>query len=332
LTPLDIEAHEFIGNHYLSINKPEKAIEHFIRILNYKGNDPGFDLALANAYIQAERYADAEEILEASIENTAPDSLSDEIAARYGLALFYRDRIDESKRFLESYILRHRRSPEVACMLGQIESSLHAHSPQAASYFQQAVSIDPRYADGWYQLARYYMHTGNYAKSRDILLKVLEIRPLHAKAHARLGMAYYYLNQPESAKKAYLTALAINPNDYNTHYNLGELYYSFFDQPAKALSEFKEALGGNPAHSEAHFKAGIILLSNGMVKEAVSHLKKAHAQQPSNTRLALQLGVAYEKLNMFQKALSTYRSILDYEPLHQIARQKVTLLSNRIDG
>jgi len=77
-------------------------------------------------------------------------------------------------------------------------------------------------------------------------LRILDIEPLNAKTHARLGMVYYYLDEPEMAKKSYTTALALNPNDYNTHYNLGELFYSKYEDNGSALDEFKKTLEGNP--------------------------------------------------------------------------------------
>jgi tetratricopeptide (TPR) repeat protein len=141
-------------------------------------------------------------------------------------------------------------------------------------------------------------------------------------------MVYYYLDEPEMAKKSYTTALALNPHDYNTHYNLGELYYSKYNDNADALDEFKKALEGNPSHAEANFRAGVICLGNNMAKEAVGYLESARASDPKNIRLLLQLGVAYERLDMKDEALSTYRLILDFDPLNQVAGQKVKLLSS----
>jgi tetratricopeptide (TPR) repeat protein len=104
------------------------------------------------------------------------------------------------------------------------------------------------------------------------------------------------------AKKAYQTALALNPNDYNTHYNLGELSYTKYEDDTAALTEFKKNLEGNPAHAEANL--------------------------PKNVRVLLQLGVAYERLDMKDEALSIYRLILDIDAVNQVARQKIKLLSS----
>jgi tetratricopeptide (TPR) repeat protein len=123
--------------------------------------------------------------------------------------------------------------------------------------------------------------------------------------------------------------LALNAGDYNTHYNLGELYYTKYEDNISALEEFKKALKENPSHGEANFRTGVICLGNNMIKEAIGYLEKARVTSPKNTRILLQLGVAYEKLELKEEALRMYHLILENDPLNQVAAQKVKLLSAR---
>jgi len=129
------------------------------------------------------------------------------------------------------------------------------------------------------------------------------------------------------AKKSYQTALALNPGDYNTHYNLGELYFVKYEDNASALDEFKKTLAGKPDHGEANFRVGVICLGNNMTKEAAFYLEKAREASPKNIRVLLQLGVTYEKLELKDEALRIYRLILDSDPYNQVAAQKIKLLS-----
>jgi tetratricopeptide (TPR) repeat protein len=328
LLPIDIEAHEFMAGNYLKNDQPQKAIDHILRILPLQKGNRQLMLNLATAYLQSGKYQEALERYTSLEQTEVNDELSAAIAARKGLTLFYLGQLRASIDHLQKSVSAFPRCAEALCYLGEVEAATADAPGKVEEYFKKSLSIDSGYVEAWYQLARYCMGKGDYVRSRAYLLKILETEPLHAKTHARLGMAYYYLNEPELAKKSYRTALALNPDDYNTHYNLGELFFTKYDDNASALQEFKLTLAGNPRHGEANFRTGVICLGNNMVKEAVGYLEAARAASPGNIRILLQLGVAYEKLDMKDEALGIYRVIVEQDPLNKVAAQKIKLLSN----
>jgi tetratricopeptide (TPR) repeat protein len=145
-------------------------------------------------------------------------------------------------------------------------------------------------------------------------------------------MVYYYLHDYEQAKKSYLTALALNPRDFNTRYNLGELFYSALGDTENGLHEFKIALKQDPGHVEANFKVGLICLHNNMLKEAIRYFEVARANGPENVRVLMQLAVAYEMLGDKTTALRTYKAIAEIDPLNSIALQKIRYLTGDLDN
>jgi tetratricopeptide (TPR) repeat protein len=326
LLTIDIEAHDFIAQYYLTNDQPQKAIDHILRILPVQKTNRGLMLKLATAYMQSGDFRSALETFRKLEEVDTVDDVSASIAARKGLTLFYTGNAGASKECLDKCVKDFPKSAEALCYLGEVEAATSENSAKAESYFQKSLSVDSTFIESWYQYARFRMGKGDYAGSRAFLLKILEIEPLSAKTHARLGMSYYYLDQPDMAKKSYLTALALNPGDYNTHYNLGELYFTKYDDNASALEEFKKALAGNPRHAEANFRVGVICLGNGMIKEAIGYLEKAREASPKNIRVLLQLGVAYEKMEMKDEAIEMYRHILDIDPMNRAASQKIKLM------
>jgi protein O-GlcNAc transferase len=331
LLPIDIESHSFIAAYYLKNDQPQKAIDHILRILPVQTENRGLMLNLATAYLQSGDYKSALETFTKLEQSDTPDNVSASVEARKGLTLFYLGDVRASLESLNKCVAAYPRSAEAMCYLGEVEAALPGAASKAEAkaedYFKKSILIDSNYVEARYQLARYYMGRGDYLRSRGCLVKILEIEPLNAKTHARLGMSYYYLDEPEMARKSYQTALALNPNDYNTHYNLGELYFTKFEDNAAALEEFKKTLEGNPSHGEANFRVGVICLGNNMVKEAASYLEKAARASPRSVRVLLQLGVAYEKLELPDEALSAYRTVLDIDACNQVAAQKVKLLA-----
>lgn len=333
IIPIDIAAHRIAAEHYRRTQEPAKAIQHLLRIVAADHRDRQARLELATMYLKAGRYQDARDEFSSLIEAGDEDSLAQAAEARLGLTLFYLNKYRESAARLDSCLERYPHSSEAACYRGQVEAAINPGSPLILSSFRRALSLNPGYVEALYQRARYYMNkadatTEDYHKARADLLAVLDSEPLHAKAHSRLGMVYYYLGQYDAAKSSYRTALALNPNDYNTHYNLGETYYMGLDDPVKALVQYKKALAIDTTHARANFRVGLICLANDATNEAVLHLRRAVRRDQGNIRYRLQLGVAYEREGMTKQARSTYRSILELDPLHEVARQKLKLMQH----
>ena len=327
LLPIDLQAHHFTAQSYMRSGTPEKAIPHLLRIMPLRKYDLQVRKDLANAYLESGHYEESLEQYEFLIEKQQlPESLAAEVCARRGIALYYSGHVEQSISSLSECLSRYPTSAKSACFLGQIEASLRPKSPKILNYLEQALRIDSSNVEALYQMARYYMQLNDYLKARMLLLQAIEIDPLHAKSHSRLGMVYYYLSKPDLAKASYQTALVINPDDFNTRYNLGELYYSLINDTALSLEEYKKAVTQYPGHVEANFKIGLICMRNGMLKEAIRYFEQAVKNDQNNTRILLQLAVAYEKLELLEKSKETYHRILSIDVLKSIARQKILII------
>lgn len=329
LLPIDIEAHLHAARHYLDTDRPSKAVGHLLRVAPAISGEVSVRLDLASAYLESGRFEQAHHELSLLRDQSLPDSLKALVEARHGLTLFYLGKVRESLEQLKDCIKEHPDQPEAYCYLGQVEAAVEPSSVDALEHFRRAIALEPAYGEARYQQARYFMAQGDYARCRDSLLQLLRIEPLHVRAHSRLGMAYYYLEDADMARKAYRTALALNPKDFNTHYNLGELLYTFYDDPRGALAEFADVLALDPNHAQANFKTGIICLENDQFKEAAKYLERARRSDPDNIRILLQLAVAYERLGLVRKALRTYEAVAEIDAVNEIARQKIRMLSSR---
>ena len=332
LLPIDIDAHKVAANHYNNDINYIKIIKHYLRILSLESENRKIKFDLATIYLKSGIYAEAEKVFAEILLDKQKDTLTEKAMARYAINLFYLGKIERSVEKLNQTIENYPLSAEAYCYKGQVEASLDMTSDKAEHYFKKSIELNPYFAETWYQLARYYMNKPkadslDFLEARLCLLEQLKLEPLNAKAHSRLGMVYYYLGKPGLAEKSYQTALTINPDDYNTHYNLGELYYTFFNDSIRAMSEFLNAVKINKHHTEANFKAGLVSLENENYKEAIRFFKTALEQSPSNVRVLFQLAVAYEKNEMVTDAISIYNSILNFDALNEIAHHKLKLLS-----
>lgn len=331
LLPIDLEAHKQAATGDTSL---KNRIHHLTRILSIESDNYEMRMKLAETYIEAGMYQKAEDlfneliIIKKETKNTIPCN----VEAMYGLVLFYNGKLKMAHEKLSSLIATKACS-EAYCYLGQIEASINRTQMRAEEYLKKAIEIDPKNYEALYQLARYYMNrpdvdSSYYKLARKNLVELISEEPLNIKAHSRLGMAYFYLDQPALAEKSYLTSLSLNNKDYNTRFNLGELYYTVYSDNIKAMQQFKLALQLNENHVDANFRCGLIMIENGQYKEAVNFLLKAHENDPSYIRVLLQLAVAYEKLNLKEKASNSYKKVLALDELNDVALMKIRLLSN----
>jgi len=200
---------------------------------------------------------------------------------------------------------------------------------RAESLFKAILKRDSEFPEANYQYGRYIMQRGDFKKSFEFLDKALKAEPYNPRYIARLGMAEFYLKHDANAETLYKRALKINPYDYNTWFNLGELYLSQANESGyivdvrrktkNALESYLKTVELDSLHANAHFRIGVILNANGGFKEAIRHLTIALDKMPNNTSVLMQIGSAYMQLSDTAKYVDYLSSILQIDPFDRVA-------------
>jgi tetratricopeptide (TPR) repeat protein len=325
----DLEAHEFTAQRYMQSGRPDAAIPHLQRMAAVRKDNRAALDGMVKAYLELGDFEKALNYADHLISSMTEDSLPvpSDLQVRRGIALYNLKRGEESAEVIRGVLQREPQNAAALCFMGEIEAA-HPESKEAENYFRRSIEADSNYTEARYQLARYYEAGREYDKAQALLQQVLAKDPLNVRAHARLGMIYYYKLDTEQALKSYQTALALNPYDYNTRYNLGELYRTLLEDNEQALEEFVLAISGNPNHGEANYKAGLICAQNGMLKEAIRYFEASLKNDRRHVNRLMQLAAAYERIGDTHTALSVYLEVTDIDPLYTLAIQKIKLLEN----
>jgi len=127
--------------------------------------------------------------------------------------------------------------------------------------------------------------------------KILEINPLLAGMHARLGRALLSKPQPSptdvaQAKKDFEQELQIDPNNTVAEYVLGDLASRDNDLPA-AIRHFAKATKLDPSFAEAYLGLGTALVSSKRFEEAIAPLETYEKLAPDSPTGHYQLALAY---------------------------------------
>src|SRR5438132_8668554 len=91
----------------------------------------------------------------------------------------------------------------------------------AADKFEEAVKLDPKFANAWNGLGWARFNNGDWDKAEEAFNKVLEIQPTHPAALNGLGQLYYARNELDKAE-TYLKKAA--PNAPAAWWGLAKLY------------------------------------------------------------------------------------------------------------
>lgn len=199
----------------------------------------------------------------------------------------------------------------------------------ADQVFKLALKINQNSHRANYLYGRYLMQKGDFKSSKTHLELALKENSSDPRYVARLGMADFYLKNDSNAETLYKKALQINPYDYNTWFNLGELYLSQANEATyssdmrkkvhQALEAYLKAVEQEPMHSNAHFRIGVILNGNAERTEAIKHLYIALEQMPRNISIMQQLSSAHMHLQDTAKSLEFLEKILQIDPFNKIA-------------
>jgi len=112
-----------------------------------------------------------------------------------------------------------------------LQSAHRGNFPDAGKNLEKAVSLYPRYANAWLDLAKVRMHMQLLDPAREAFLKALEADNKLVEAHTGLGMIAIGARQWADAAKYLNTALRLDPVDFPriwyldaiANYNAGNL-------------------------------------------------------------------------------------------------------------
>lgn len=317
---------------YAQSGQVEKALPFVERALAAGGNPPEF-LALAARILMAHgRYAQARDLAETALIRLPQRK---DLTVLAMMAQYREGRVDEAMVKAMELLQKQPRDVDLLTALGTMHSEQRPEDATADGYLAQALKVKPNHIPALYQVGRREMHAKHYASAQKVFERILELQPSYAKAQAQLGMALYYQEHLEEARQALITALKLASRDYNTWYNLGEVYLQQAGQVGvkqieiaevlrqRAFTCYNQTIDLQPQHPQAHFRLGMLLLGNNQPKEAARHLEFAVQKQKDWVAAWLQLSLAYEALEQFDKAREAISKAYALDPLNKVVALKM---------
>ena len=191
---------------------------------------------------------------------------------------------------------------------------------------KQAEELDKKVKaiDESHKMAMRMVEEGRYQEAEKGFRRVVELQPTLSPTWANLGHVYTKLKRPSDAVTAYRRAIDLDPGNATLYQDLGHVYSDMGDSkkatemyekgarlagsqdPKKvarsqyfiavdhlnsgrnleAMEALRKTLAADPAHADAHYYSGVLLLQGNRMEEALGHLEKHVELAPESSTAA----------------------------------------------
>ena len=109
-------------------------------------------------------------------------------------------------------------------------------------------------------------YSSDFEKAKEVFERIIALSPENYRAHYNLGITYFNLGQIENATRSYENALKFKPDYKYCYYNLG-LAYESIEKYEAALKYYEKAL-----EIDQHFSYA--LTAQSQMRNKVDELKR----------------------------------------------------------
>ena len=307
LAPDDPESHLFLGDVYVARGDLSKAVQEFEKTLQL---DPENLRAMENLgnYYSA---FDVNRALEYYNKYLVLSPREAEIYFQIGFLYEKNNNIDKA---IEAFKKSAELDPsEVAPHLALAEIYESQKSTEAAiAEYQKCVQLDPHNPTFEARLGHLYFQTERWDEAYGAFQKAAALEP-------RDGAIYYWLARIAEERHQWAEA----ENDSRKAYDLSRdpqflpllaYYLTVEGKPKEAISWLQKARKTDPTNPNVILFLGMDYLDLDKPKKALPILEAGAAQQPKDAQMQFQLGVAYDRLGQFDKAVAQFEKVLVLDP------------------
>ena len=173
---------------------------------------------------------------------------------------------------------------------------------KAISYYQKAISSDPKIASAHLNLSVSYLQIGMLNESERSCLIALELLPNYIQAQDHLGQIYVTKGSLKQAESLYKKQLKENNQNIKALYSLGNIFKSQ-GKLEQAKSNYQKAFSLYPEYTQAHFTYASIHKysdnSDSHISLMLEEYKKPNLPLENKIQLSFALAKAYEDLKNY---------------------------------
>jgi tetratricopeptide (TPR) repeat protein len=203
--------------------------------------------------------------------------------------------------------------------LGYIAAS-EGRSDEAIAHFRLAIEENPENGAAYNYLGFELAKKGDLEAAEEHYRKAIEVSPNYPAAYVNLGNLYAHRELYDEAIIFYGSALNAQPGNADAFYGLGYTYFQLEDYQ-EATIYFTATIEREPEHANAHNYLGLSMLqTNAPLGRITAAFRNAIAADPSLILARNNLGDAYRKAGVLERALEVFEETLERWPDNTYAR------------
>lgn len=186
---------------------------------------------------------------------------------------------------------------------------------------EKAIQLDPKNANAHAFLAEAYLLARRLPDAQNQAQTALQLAPQSAEAYRAQAWVLTIQGQKNTALDAWRQTVALEPDFYFRHFELGEALRVYFSSPADAIPEYRKSISLYGAYTPAVSRLGIALIDTNQAPDAVAQFQRALTFDPTNADAYAYLGVAYGKANQCAEAIPYFEQAIKLDANNSLAQR-----------
>ncbi len=165
-----------------------------------------------------------------------------------------------------------------------------------------------------------WRQVGTWRDSFTVMQHAVDVVPNNYVAMGSLGEAYDRVGDPETARKYYLMALAIRPDDPLTLNNLAVQAVRRGDDD-ESLKLYRKSLWGDPNYGPAYNNYGNLLMRKARSDDAILVYRAGIKHDPEFAPIRHNLALALAGVGKLDEAMELWRAAIELDPHYADAHE-----------
>ncbi len=184
---------------------------------------------------------------------------------------------------------------------------------EARAHYERALQLFPEYALAHHNLAILLLQTGESAAAIEHLEAAVRMAPRFAESRQLLGQTLLQAGRNDEGVAQLQAALEIEPDSVTAREALAAANLKL-GRRTEVKGEVKPIAEGNPTSAAAEIEAGRVALSRFEPKQAAAHFERALQIDPKNARAHYFLGNSFLDRRQVEVAMEHFREAVTLKP------------------
>ena len=199
----------------------------------------------------------------------------------------------------------------------------------ALKYLEEIIKVEPDDENNYNFKGIILQSMNRSEEARQSWFEALKINPKYFDPYFNLGNSFMNEGNFKLAKENYEKAITNDPNNFNVYFNLGHLHRASNENKI-ALKYFEESIKYNQNFAPAFYNIGSILNKLDRKKEAINYFEKAIEKKNNYIEAYYALGINYRELKYFEKSKKYLLEAFKINPNFEYLKGALTLVRNNL--